>query len=126
MKNVIILIVASIILFITGYWQIKYIEESSIYAISDVEYVTNLIKNNNFDGANTHINELENTWQSMENIWSMFIMHDEIDDIEMALVNFKMYTKLENKDESLVYAEELKQNLRHISEKQKIKVENVF
>lgn len=126
MRNVIILIVTSIILIAAGLWQISYIEESSRYAISDVEYVENLIRNDNFNGANAHINELENTWGSMKNIWSIFIMHDEIDDIETALVNLKTYTKLQNKEEALVYSEQLKQNLGHISIKQKIRIENVF
>ncbi|MDF2866333.1 MAG: hypothetical protein K0R72_1151 [Clostridia bacterium] len=126
MRNAIILTIAILILFITGYWQIRYIEETSIYAMSDVEYTMNLVQNNNFDGANTHIIELEKTWGNMRNIWSIFIMHDEIDDIETALVNFKTYIKLKNKEESLVYSELLKQNLGHISKKQKITIENVF
>lgn len=126
MRNVIILIVTSIILVFAGIWQINYIEESSRYAISDVEYVENLIRNDNYNGANAHITELENTWGSMKNIWSIFIMHDEIDDIETALVNLKTYTKSQNKEEALVYSEQLKQNLGHISKKQKIRIENVF
>ncbi len=126
MRNAIIFTIAILILFIAGYWQIKYIEETSIYAMSDVEYIMNLVQNNNFDGANTHIIELEKTWGNMRNIWSIFIMHDEIDDIETALVNFKTYIKLKNKEESLVYSELLKQNLGHISKRQKITIENVF
>ena len=126
MKNGIILIVAIIILLSAGIWQIKYIEETSVFAISDVEYVVNLVKNNNFDGANTHIKELENTWNNMKIMWSMFIDHDEIDDIEIALLNFKTYVNLHNKEQSIVYSEQLKHNLYHISLKQKIKIENVF
>jgi hypothetical protein len=126
MKNVIILVTTILVLFIAGIWQIKYIKESSIYVISDVEYATNLLENNNFNGANNHISELENTWENMKKIWSIFIAHDEIDDIETALVNFKTYTKSQNKEEALVYSEQLKQNLNHISKKQEIRFENVF
>jgi len=126
MRNFIILIVAIVILLSAGIWQIKYIEETSIFAISDVEYAMNLVQNNNFAAANAHITELDNTWKGMKNIWTIFINHNEIDDIEIALLNFKTYTKLNNKEESLLYSEQLKQNLKHVSEKQKIRIENVF
>lgn len=126
MRNWIILIIIAIILIGAGIWQINYVEESSAYAISDAEYAVTLVENNNFDAANKHINELENTWKDMKNIWSMFIIHDEIDKIEAALLNFKTYTKLNNKEEAIVYSEELIQVLNHISAKQKVKVENVF
>jgi len=126
MRNFVILIVAMIIVLCAGIWQIKYIEETSTFAITDVEYAINMVRNNNFDGANAHIIELDNTWKSMKNIWTIFINHNEIDDIEIALLNFKSYTKLNNKEESLIYSEQLKQNLKHVSEKQKIRIENVF
>jgi hypothetical protein len=126
MKNFIILILAIGILISAGIWQIKYLEETSIFAISDVEYAVNLVKNNNFAAANKHIIELNNTWNGMKGIWTIFINHNELDDIEIALLNFKTYTELNNKEQSLIYSEQLKQNLKHVSEKQKIRIENVF
>jgi hypothetical protein len=126
MRNAIILVIALAILILSGYWQIKYIEESSIYAISDVEYVTNLIQNNDFARANKHIEELKKTWRDMSNIWNIFIIHDEIDEIEEIMVNFEMYTKLENKEEALVYSKRLERSLEHISRKQKIMLENIL
>ncbi|MDD4387507.1 MAG: DUF4363 family protein [Clostridia bacterium] len=126
MKNAIMLVVALAILIISGIWQIRYIEESSIYAISDTQYVVNLINNDDFVGAKKHINELKNTWEEMRDIWNIFIIHDEIDEIEEIMVNFEMYTKLENKEEALVYSERLKRSFTHVSKKQKIKIENVF
>lgn len=126
MRNTLILSVALIVLILCGYWQIKYIEESSIYAISDVQYVTNLIQNNDYVRANKHIEELKKTWRDMSSIWNIFIIHDEIDEIEEIMVNFEMYTKLENKEEALVYSKRLERSLEHISKKQKIKLENVL
>lgn len=126
MRNAIILSVALIVLILAGYWQIKYIEESSIYAISDVQYVTNLIQNDDFTRASKHIEELRKTWRDMSNIWNIFIVHDEIDEIEEIMVNFEMYTKLENKEEALVYSKRLERSLEHISIKQKVKLENVL
>jgi hypothetical protein len=126
MRNFIVLIVALIILIAAGIWQINYIEESSTYATSDVEYITNLIRNNNFTEASKQVDVLEKTWKDMSNIWNIFIIHDEIDNIQEVLVNFKMYTKLEDKEEALVYSELLIQNFTHISKKQKIRIENVF
>lgn len=126
MKNGIILVVALAILLIGGIWEVKYIEESSIYAVSDAQYIINLINNDDFDGAKDHMVELKATWKNMRKIWNIFVVHDEIDEIEEIMVNLDMYTKLENKEEALVYSERLKRSLEHISLKQKLSIENVF
>lgn len=126
MRNWIILIITVGILIYAGIWQIKYIEESSIFAISDVDYTVNLINNNNFIAANSSVENLEQTWKNMQKIWATFINHKEIDDVVVSITNLKMYTKLQDKKEALVYAEQLKQNLDHISKKQKIRLENVL
>jgi len=126
MRNAIILVIALGILIIASIWQIRYIEESSIYAVSDTQYIVNLINNDDFDGSKKHLTELKETWKDMCKIWNIFIIHDEIDEIEEIMVNFDMYTKLENKEEALVYAERLKRSFEHIALKQKVRIENVF
>ncbi|MEG1705346.1 MAG: DUF4363 family protein [Clostridia bacterium] len=125
-KNVITLILSIIILISAGIWQIDYLNKTSMYAMSDTEYIKNLIQNDNFKLANEHIKELENTWNGMKDTWNIFVTHDEIDDVEEAMTNFKMYTLQENKEEALVYAQQIHQNLNHIAKNQQVRFENIF
>ena len=72
LKQVFILVISSAILIFSGLWEIKYIENSSRYLLSDIEYSKNALKNNNFELAKQHVKNLENTWESMKKTWKMF------------------------------------------------------
>ncbi|MEG1009254.1 MAG: DUF4363 family protein [Clostridia bacterium] len=126
MKNFIVLTISLILIITGGIYEIKYFKDSSQYAIVDVEYSKNLVDNNKFSEASAHIEELEKTWNNMKDIWNIFINHDEIDDIQEAMINYKMYTRLQNREEALVYAEILSNNFTHIAKKEYIKLDNVF
>jgi hypothetical protein len=126
MKQVIILIAVTVILILSGIWEIKYFDESSQYVLSDVGYIKNAVANNNFKLAKAHIAELNKTWDDVKNVWSMFIEHQEIDNIEEAMMKFKSYVETENKEESIVYAESLDNLYRHVSDREDIDPSNVF
>lgn len=125
-KNVITLILSIAILLLAGFWQINYLNETAMYVMSDTEYIKNLVENNNFKAANEHIRELENTWNSTKDIWNIFVTHDEIDDVEEAITNFKTYILLENKEEALIASAQIKQNVQHISKNQQVSFSTVF
>lgn len=126
MKQIIMLIVTSVILICAGIWEINYLNDSSQYVLSDVSYSKNAINNNNFALAKGHIKDIEETWNDIKPVWTMFVDHLEIDNVEESLLKYKVYIESENKEESLHYAEELDRAFRHIVEKQSVKTENVF
>lgn len=126
MKQAIILIVVTAILIISGIWEMDYFNDSSQYVLSDINYIKNAVENNNFKMAKDHVAELNNTWDGVKKVWAMFIEHDEIDDIEEAMLKFKSYVAIQNKEESIVYAESLDNLFRHISERETINIPNVF
>lgn len=49
MKQWTILIISIFILIIAGCWQIRYLEKTAIYTLSDIEYVKNTASNGNFE-----------------------------------------------------------------------------
>ena len=53
MKQVGVMIICIIIVVVSGICEIKYLNKSSIYLMSDIEYIKNAINNNNYDLAET-------------------------------------------------------------------------
>ncbi|MBU3196447.1 DUF4363 family protein [Clostridium algidicarnis] len=64
--------------------------------------------------------------QKDSKILSIFIDHQELDNMSNELYKFTQYTKWENKEESLASLHVVKFYLNHIKELQKINVQNIF
>ena len=126
LKQVTIFLISVVILIFGGVWEIKYIESSSRYILSDIEYSKNALKNNNFNLAKEHIKKLEDTWNNTKKIWSMFAVQDKIQDVDTAIAVYKIYTEYENLEESLVNCDLIKNNIEGIVEEHKINYENIF
>ena len=56
----------------------------------------------------------------------MFIIHEEIDDIDDAMIELKEYINYENKEECIVAIEKVKRNLEHTVKRQELKIDNVL
>ncbi|MCX8074592.1 MAG: DUF4363 family protein [Clostridia bacterium] len=126
MKQLVILLVSLSLIVFAGIWEGKYLDMTSQYVLSDINYSKNAIDNNNFDLAKSHIKDTQTTWNEIKEVWIMVVEHNEIDKIEDALVKYEGYIENKDKTEALVYAKKLEQIFRHISEKQKISIGNVF
>lgn len=125
-KQIVTLIVSSLLLILGGIYEIKYIENSSRYLLSDINYSKNAIMNNNFELAKTSTNNIEKTWKNLRCIWNIFVVQDEIDDVDNTISSFKIHTRYENKEESIADCEVLEKMINDIVEKHKIKYENIF
>ncbi|MEG2310470.1 MAG: DUF4363 family protein [Clostridia bacterium] len=125
-RQILILIVSIILVVFCGIWEIKYLENSSRFCLTDIEYSQNTIKNNDFNLAKTNIEEIKKTWSSMKTIWNIFVEHSEVDNIEETLVEYKVYVENENKEEALRTSEILKRYFYHVVERQRLCIDNVF
>lgn len=126
MKQIVILLVSLVVLITSGIYEVHYLEKTSRYALSDLEYSKNAIDNDNYALAKEHIKALENTWNHMKGIWNIFVVHEEIDQIEDAMISYKVYIENEDKEMAVLEYETLVRTLSHIVEKQKLTIENVF
>lgn len=126
MRQWLILIISLFLIIFFGIYEVKYLNESSSYIISDIEYCKNAINNDNFDMAKSHLKNVEETWSNLNKIWSIFVDHEEIGNIDEELLEFKIYIQQENKEDSILACNKLKRIIEHSVEKQKLSVENVF
>ena len=126
MKQWIILILSIVIVIASGLWEIKYLEDTSRYALTDINYSRNLIQNSNFDMAKEQVNDISNTWDNIKTVWSIFVDHEEIGSIEEGITTYKSYVELEASDEAIAAANELERIFKHVVDKQKLHVGNII
>ncbi len=126
MKQFSIMIICIIVLVTGGIFEIKYLEKSSIYLSTDMDYIKSAINSDNFLLAKEQIDKSWQTWESLKNTWNMFIIHEEIDDIDDAMIELKEYINYENKEECIVAIEKVKRNLEHTVKRQELKIDNVL
>ena len=126
MKQFSIMIICIIVLVTGGIFEIKYLEKSSIYLSTDMDYIKSAINSDNFLLAKEQIDKSWQTWESLKNTWNMFIIHEEIDDIDDAMIELKEYINYENKEECIIAIEKVKRNLEHTVKRQELKIDNVL
>ncbi len=126
MKQTIIMIVCIFILVVGGVAEVKYLQKSSRYIMTDMDYIQNAIENDNFELAKEQIEKSYDTWSKIKNIWNMFIVHDEIDDIEQSMIELREYIKFENTEECIVSISKVKEFLDHTVKRQEVRMDNIL
>lgn len=126
MKQVIIMIICILILLGGGIGEIKYLDKSSVYILSEIDYIENAINNSNYDAANKQVEITFDNWTKIKNLWNVFIIHEEIDDIDEAIIELKEYIKYENEEECFVAIEKIKRDLEHTVKRQKVLLDNIL
>lgn len=126
LKQFLILIISSVIILFSGIWEIKYIENSSRYLLSDVEYSKNALNNNNFDLAKEHVENMEDTWNYLKNVWNMFVIKEDVEEIDDYISSYKIHTEYDNKEESEIDCKLLENAIKDVVAKHKLKFENIF
>ena len=94
--------------------------------MTDMDYIQNAIENDNFQFAKEQIEKSYDTWSKIKNIWNMFIVHDEIDDIEQSMIELREYIKFENTEECIVSISKVKEFLDHTVKRQEVRVDNIL
>lgn len=126
MKQWIILIVCLGVILGVGIWQVCYLKKTALYTLSDIEYVRNAAKNENFKLAKKGAENIEKTWNNVEKSWHIFIDANEIDRVEEHIESIKSYIDEEDKEEVIANLNELNRLFNFIVKKQKVKIENVL
>lgn len=125
-KQIAILIISLFLLIFGGIWEIKYLERTSRYLASEVEYTKNAIENNNFELADKQMESMQNTWGDMNIVWNIFINHDRIDDLEEAIEDLDSYIYLKQDKEAINAADRLNKIIYQIVDKQKFSFEHIL
>lgn len=125
-KLCIYLILTAILLMticIGSYYYLKYTANQVTIFISDLE---NSVIANDWNNAYINYDQALDHWDKHKNIWQCFLQHQEIDDIESMFQQLKGYLKTKNVTDSLSSLYELKYNINHVPDTERISLYNIL
>lgn len=109
-----------------GFWTNHALKVSTDELLGNIEQVVQGIENNRWDTANTQTMELENNWDKKASWWPTVLDHQEIDNIEFAMAKVREYVATRDTALSRGELSELRLMLKHIPEKESIRLRNIL
>lgn len=130
MKDVLIIIIIIVLIFGGDFLVKKHLERTTNELVKDLEELkekTVLAKENqNRDEIKNTMQKVEEHWSKISNIWSTVIMHQEIDNIQQALVRAKADIDDGNIEDAIPEIETAIFFAEHINEREQFKLKNIF
>lgn len=126
LKHVLIIIVVLALIIGFGYWTLQEVAQSSEVLLSLSLSLEESIKQNLWDEAENRFKKLDSAWQKTKSLWTVLLNHTEIDNIDLTLAKLEQYIKTQEQGLALAEISSLKLLIRHIPEKEKLTLENIF
>lgn len=108
--------------------QIVYEEDNNTKSNKITSSDENIDKNNKTDKnlVKKEVNNLEETWNNLQEKLAYYIEHDELEKVETQIYAIKGFYEIDKYDEILPEAEKCSFILKHIEEKAKLSIKNIF
>lgn len=126
MREIIIIIIVIVLVSLGSIFTQKYLEKTSDELTAKLEELKDEIKGENFETADSISNEVLAKWQKIKNNWSMVVVHEELDNIELAMLGVKGSVDAKDSEDGLVEIEKSIFLVSHIKEKEAFKIKNIF
>ena len=126
MREIIIIVIVIVLVSVGSIFTQKYLEKTSDELTAKLEELKNEIKGENFETADSISNEVLAKWQDIKHKWSMVVVHEELDNIELAMLGVKGSIEAQDSEDGLVEIEKSIFLVSHIKEKEAFKIKNIF
>ncbi len=128
MKESIIIIIILIIIFGGAYYIQHFLNNTSDLLVSKLEDLKTNIEENNVteEEMRNKSDEIYGEWEDINEKWSVIVLHDEIDLIETSLIRMKSKIQTNKISESMEDLDTSIFLLKHIKEKEKTSLKNIF
>lgn len=103
----------------------KYVDDKLNYVLSELNDLCPLIEEEKYEEANQKIDEIDEYWKKSEDIVSFFVEHDELEKVMTEYTSLKTYCKLEQ-EEAFEALDKMAFIIKHIEEKDDLKLKNIF
>lgn len=130
MKETSIIIAVIIIVCIASFFMQKYLVETSDEILGKLENLKEQIreaqKSGNNENAKTISEEVMNKWEEINKHWSMVVLHEELDMIELSLIEVNACVEIGSFEDGLQEIDRSIFLVGHIKEKEAFKLKNIF
>lgn len=127
MKEVTIIIIILIIIIGGACYIQHFLNNTSDNLVSKLEDLKNGMEGNMTEKEmQDKSDEIYGEWENINEKWSVIVLHDEIDSIETSLIRMKSKIKIGQLNESMEDLDTSIFLLKHIKEKEKTSLKNIF
>ena len=128
MKEVTIIILILIIIFGGAFYTQRFLDNTADMLVSKLENLKTDLEDEseNQQRLEEQTDEIYGEWENINEKWSVVVLHDEIDLIETSLIRMKSKIKAGSLDESMEDLDTSIFLLKHIKEKEKTSLKNIF
>jgi len=123
MKEAIIIIIVILLVAAGSVFMQKYLVKTSDELIGILEEMKQDIGSKE---NSEKVNELLEKWDEINKIWSMIIIHEELDNIEVSMLGVKGAIESEDTEYAIEELERTIFLVGHIKEKEAFKLKNIF
>lgn len=109
-----------------GFWTNHRLQASAGELLQNIGQIEQGLERNQWDEAYTQTTELEKVWDEKAKWWPTVLDHSEIDNIEFSMAKAKEYVATKNNALSWGQLSELKLMIKHIPEKEAIRLKNIL
>lgn len=129
MKEIIIIIICIIMVIVGANFSLNYLSNTGKALIDDLNELKIEIqkaKNSEENRAEKLADSIYAKWQDIERGWSIIVVHNELDLIQLSLTGMKSYISEGKYSESIEELEKSTFLLEHVQDKEKLDLKNVF
>ena len=128
MRETIIILSILIIIFVGACITQKFLNNTADLLVSKLEDLKSGIEEDKIDEKEMieKTDEIYSEWEEINERWSVIVLHDEIDLIETSLIRMKSKIKTGYINESMEDLDTSIFLLKHIKEKEKTSLKNIF
>ncbi|MDO5555924.1 MAG: DUF4363 family protein [Clostridia bacterium] len=128
MKELIIMIIILLIIFSCAIVTQRFLNNTSDTLSSKLEELKTGIGEGNMseEQMKQKSEEIYEEWEDINEKWSVIVLHDEIDLIETSLIRMKSKIETDNFEESMEDLDTSIFLVKHIKEKEKTSLKNIF
>jgi len=126
MKNIVASFIIFFALLISIIFSISYLNKTCITLENLDTKLENYIESSSWEDAYGTSLKLMEDWDKYSKVISVFVNHAEIDNINSELWKLTQYVKCKNSDESLASVHIIKFYLRHITNMEKVNIQNIL
>jgi hypothetical protein len=126
MKSMMIIIITLGLILGAGYYTISEVSGTSEALLRHCSRIKADILSDDWEKARDGLKGFDDFWGSAKPVWTILIDHKEIDNIDMALARIEQYIETREKGLALGELSSLELLIRHIPDKEKVSLENIF
>lgn len=129
MKEILIIVISILLVIVGSNVSQGYLKQTSNELIQDIEMLKEEIKKAQNLEENTSkelAESIYSKWENIEKGWSIIVIHNELDLIELALVSMKTYIEENEYAEAIKELEKSNYLIEHIYDNEKLELKNIL